>query len=188
MIVLSRKGNFVLLPPQLFVIEFTKHLNFVLVEPMTDKLSLNQAKTSREIHDERNRKHERWASDRWAFDEKKWVPEQLYLDAQKEISQETADATRILNEAKVEIKTLKNELMLLKSWVYCQCKEPLYNKFGMDNCCARCQKAIENHPLTIQLLKDALKIPRSDEQKLKETQIKEADEKCISYGGTGIDE
>ena len=33
-----------------------------------------------------------------------------------------------------------------------------------------------------------LQIPRSDEQKLKETQIKEADEKCISYGGTGIDE
>ena len=37
-------------------------------------------------------------------------------------------------------------------------------------------------------LRTALQIPRSDEQKLKETQIKEADEKCISYGGTGIDE
>jgi hypothetical protein len=53
------------------------------------------------------------------------------------------------HNAKVLLKVADNEITRLKALVYCQCKEPNYNKFGMDNQCARCRKPIENHPLSL---------------------------------------
>ena len=51
------------------------------------------------------------------------------------------------HNAKVLLKVADNEIARLKTLVYCTCEKPNYNKFGLDNCCSKCGRVIENHPL-----------------------------------------
>lgn len=54
---------------------------------------------------------------------------------------------KVIGEQREKIAKLEAENKQLKSWFYCQCKKPDYNKFSMDNMCAICLKPIEDQVL-----------------------------------------